>query len=160
MKSIIVAYDQNRGIGAENDLLWQRDLPADLAHFREKTTGATVIMGRKTFQSIGRPLPNRQNIVVSRSGMPAVDGVQVVTSLQEAYAAAEHEIFVIGGGSIYAQALADMDRVYASEVKAVFPQATVFFPALGPEWHETERITRLADEKNRYDVDFVVYDRS
>lgn len=160
MKSIIVAYDQNRGIGAENDLLWQRDLPADLAHFREKTTGATVIMGRKTFQSIGRPLPNRQNIVVSRSGMPATEGVQVVANLEEAYEAAEHDIFVIGGGSIYAQALADMDRVYASEVKAAFPQATVFFPALGAEWHEIERIARKADEKNRYDVDFVVYDRS
>lgn len=159
MKSIIVAFDENHGIGAENDLLWQRDLPADLAHFREKTTGGTVIMGRKTFQSIGRPLPNRQNIVVSRSGMPAVEGVQVVSSLEEAYEAAEHEIFVIGGGSIYAQALADMDRVYASEVKAAFPQATVFFPPLGSAWHEVERVSRRADEKNRYDVDFVVYDR-
>lgn len=160
MKSIVVAYDQTHGIGADNDLLWQRDLPADLAHFKEITTGATVIMGRKTYESIGRPLPNRQNIVVSRVGMPAVDGIETVGSLAEAYAAAEHDIFVIGGGSIYAQALADMDIVYATEVLAEFPQATVFFPVLGDDWREAERLHNDSDEKNAYGFDFVTYKRA
>lgn len=160
MKSIVVAYDKVRGIGADNDLLWQRDLPADLAHFKELTTGATVIMGRKTYESIGRPLPNRQNIVVSRSGMPAAQGVEVVGSLPEAYTAARHDVFVIGGGSIYAQALADMDIVYATEVLAEFPQATVFFPVLGDDWREVERLHNESDQKNAYAFDFVTYKRA
>lgn len=159
MKSIVVAYDKQRGIGAANDLLWQRDLPADLAHFKALTTGGTVIMGRKTYESIGRPLPNRQNIVVSRSGFSAPD-VLTVGSLAEAYAAAEHDIFVIGGGEIYAQSLADMDTVYATEVHETFPQATVFFPPLPDGWREVAREQHVRDEHNQYDYDFVSYQRS
>ena len=157
MKSIVVAYDRNRGIGADNELLWP-SMPADFRHFREITTGETVIMGRKTYDSIGRPLPNRQNIVVSRSDL-TIDGVTVVGTLEDAYAASEHEIFVIGGGSIYAQALTDMDLVHATEIDGAFPHATVFFPALGAEWHEAAREHHEADEKNAYPYDFVTYER-
>lgn len=159
MKYMVVAYDRRRGIGADNDLLWQRDLPADLAHFRQLTMGGTIIMGRKTYESIGRPLPQRQNIVVSRS-LQALPGVEVVGSLPEAYALAQHDIFIIGGGSIYAQALPDTDVMYATEVAADFPQADVFFPAL-PEgvWQETAREHHEADADNRYAFDFVTYRR-
>src|SRR6478609_2038539 len=111
MKAIVVAIDKKNGIGAENDLLWLRDLPADLAHFKKLTTGGSVIMGRKTFESIGRPLPNRENIVVSRTPT-GVQGVLTVNSLVSAYELARYPIFVIGGGMIYADAINDMDVLY------------------------------------------------
>lgn len=127
---MVVAYDKNYGIGADNDLLWQRDLPADLRHFRKLTTGKSIIMGRKTFESIGsRPLPNRQNIVLSRVAT-GVDRVITATSLEAAYAMAQYPIVVIGGASVYDEALDDIDIIYATEVKAEFPQATVFFRRL------------------------------
>jgi dihydrofolate reductase len=158
MKAMVVAYDRGRGIGANNDLLWQRDLPADLKRFKQLTTGGSLIMGRKTFESIGRALPDRQNIVVSHAPI-AADGVETAGSLPEAYALAAHEIYIIGGGSIFEQALPDTDVVYATEVDAGFPEATVFFPPLGPEWHETAREHHEADEKNKYAYDFVTYER-
>lgn len=161
MKSIVVAYDKNRGIGAANDLLWQRDLPADLQRFKELTTGNAIIMGRKTFESIGRALPNRQNIVISRGALNAV-GVTVAHGLDEAYEAVEpgKEAFVIGGGQIYAQALDTVDRVYATEVDAEFPQADIFFPPLEEaRWQEAEREYHPADERNKYDFDTAVYIR-
>jgi len=158
MNSIVVAYDKNRGIGANNDLLWQRDLPADLKHFKELTTGKSIIMGRKTFESIGRPLPHRENIIVSRS-LPIPEGATVAHDLKGAYAKATEEIVIIGGASIYEQALADTDIVYATEVDAVFPEAEVFFPALGGRWHEIAREHHDADERNKYAYDFVTYER-
>jgi dihydrofolate reductase len=158
MKYLIVAYDSNRGIGADNDLLWQRNLPADLRRFKQLTTGHSIVMGRKTYDSIGRPLPDRQNIVVSRS-VSEIPGVTVVDSLAAAYVAAEQDVYVIGGGSIYAQALPDIDVIYATEVQADFPNATVFFPALGQDWRETAREHHEADERNLYAYDFVTYER-
>lgn len=155
----MVAYDLKRGIGANNDLLWQRDLPADLKHFKELTSGQTVIMGHKTYESIGRPLPNRQNIVVSRQDL-AIEGILTVHALAEAYQLAEHEIFIIGGGSIYEQALADVDTIYATEVQAEFPQATVFFPSLPAGWQETSREQHEADERNKYAYEFVTFTKS
>lgn len=159
MKAIVVAIDKNMGIGADNDLLWQRDLPADLAHFKKLTTGGSIIMGRKTFESIGRPLPERENIVVSRTPS-GVQGVLTAVSLESAYALARYPVFVIGGGQIYAAALNSVDRLYVTEVDATFPEATVFFPAIDNEiWHETSREHHEADERNKYAFDFVVYDR-
>jgi dihydrofolate reductase len=160
MKSIIVAYDKKRGIGADNDLLWLRDLPADLKHFKDVTSGHPIIMGRKTFESIGRPLPNRQNIVVSRSMQP-VDGVDVVISLDEAYQkASEGQVFVIGGAQIYAQAIETADEILATEVQATFDNATVFFPEIDAElWMEHSREHHDADEANKYAFDFVRYTR-
>lgn len=161
MKNIVVAYDKNRGIGAHNDLLWQRDLPADLAHFKDLTTGNAIIMGRKTYESIGRPLPNRQNIVLSREPL-GIPGVTVVSNLDDAYAAVDSgkEIYVIGGGQIYALALPTIDRIYATEVNADFPQADIFFPQLATgEWREVIREHHERDDKNAYSFDFVTYDR-
>ncbi len=160
MKSIIVAYDKHMGIGADNDLLWQRDLPADLKHFKELTTGHAIIMGRKTYESIGRPLPNRQNIVVSRS-MEPVQGMGVVPSIEEAYKiATDPQIFIIGGAQIYEQTLDTADVILATEVDAIFENATVFFPPINNEvWMETAREHHEADEANKYAFDFVTYVR-
>ena len=160
MKRIIVAYDRKRGIGASNDLLWVRDLPADLRHFRDVTTGSTVIMGRKTYESIGKPLPNRYNIIISRAP-DKIDGVTVVSSLDEAYAAAPTEdVYVIGGGQIYELAIDRVDEILATEVDATFAQAEIFFPNLDLSvWHEVSREHHGSDENNRYAFDFVVYVR-
>lgn len=162
MNSIVVAYDQNRGIGANNDLLWQRDLPADLAHFKKLTTNKSIIMGRKTFESIGsKPLPNRQNIVLSRHGATGVAGVLSALSLEAAYSLAQYPAVVIGGQSVYEAALSQTDTIYATEVKASFAQANVFFPGLDPAiWHEVDRQANYSDERNKYDFDFVTYRRA
>lgn len=161
MKSIVVAMDENNGIGAAGDLLWQRDLPADLAHFKKLTTGKSIIMGRKTFESIGRALPNRQNIIVSRHGALGVEGTLTAASLQTAYDLAQFDICVIGGGEIYAQAIDTVDRLYVTEVHATFPEATVFFPQIDPNlWQEAAREHREADERNTYAFDFVTYVRA
>lgn len=160
MKSIVVAYDKCRGIGADNDLLWMHDLPADLAHFKKLTTGKSIIMGRRTFESIGsRPLPHRQNIVVSH--IPTgVAGVITCGSLSAAYDMAQYEVVVIGGAQLYEAALDQMDRLYVTEVDAEFPQATVFFPEFDTnQWQEVSREHHQGDEKNRYAYDFVVYER-
>lgn len=160
MKAIVVAMDRNNGIGADNDLLWQRDLPADLAHFKRLTVGKTIIMGRKTYESIGRPLPDRQNIVVSRKGPIGTPGVLTAYSLEAAYALAQYDSMVIGGGQIYAEAIDDMDVLYVTYVDAEFPQATVFFPQINCEdWQEVSRDHHEADAKNKYSFDFVKYER-
>lgn len=162
MKSMVVAYDLQRGIGADNELLWQPgargDMPADMAHYRALTKGKTIIMGRKTFESIGRALPDRQNIVVTHRPLSVPD-VTAVPTLPEAYAAAEHDIAIIGGGTIYEQALPDADVIYATEVQASLPQATVFFPTLDESWQEVDREHHEADEQNKYAYDFVMYKR-
>ena len=154
-----MAYDKQRGIGAAGDLLWLRDLPADLAHFKQLTMGGSIVMGRKTYESIGRALPGRENIVVSHGPIDATD-VIAVTSLAAAYEAAHGNIFIIGGGQIYDQALGDADIVYATEVQQTFPQATVFFPALDDSWQERAREPHVADDRNKYDYDFVTYART
>lgn len=160
MKRIVVAYDKNRGIGAANDLLWQRDLPADLKHFKEMTTGSTVIMGKNTFESIGRPLPNRDNIVLSRSAED-IEGVTIVTSLDEAYSVATTpDVYIIGGGQIYELALLSVDEIYATEVQEVFPAAEIFFPELDMNvWKEVSRKHHKSDASNKYAFDFVTYTR-
>lgn len=161
MKSIVVAYDKNFGIGAENDLLWLRDLPDDLKHFKEKTMGQAIIMGHKTYDSIGRPLPGRQNIVISRQPLE-IEGVTVITSLEAAFEAVEpgKDGVVIGGGQIYTLAFDVVDIIFATEVQAEFPQATVFFPKIDREtWKEVSREHHMADERNKYDFDFVTFER-
>lgn len=160
MKSIVVAYDKNRGIGADNDLLWMRDLPADLKNVKRLTVGKSIIMGRRTFESIGsRPLPDRQNIVVSRTPT-GVEKVITAGSLEAAYAMAQYPIVVFGGASVYREALPDVDIIYATEVDAEFPQASVFFPEIDMnEWQEISREHHGPDEKNKYAFDFVIYQR-
>lgn len=158
---MVVAYDKNRGIGANNDLLWMRDLPADLKHFKKMTTGKSIVMGRKTFESIGsKPLPDRQNIVLSRTAT-GVEKVITAGSLEAAYAMAQYPVVVIGGESVFREALPSVDTIYATEVDAEFPQASVFFPKIDiNEWQEVARIRHEADEKNKYAFDFVEYRRA
>ncbi len=159
MISIIVATAENGVIGKDNQLLWK--LSADLKRFRILTTGHSVIMGRKTFESIGRPLPNRTNIVISRQkDLTLPEGVLKVNSLETAIETAKNyagneEIFIIGGGNVYEQALKITDKIYLTEVKASI-EGDAFFPALNiDEWKEIVRTFYQKDEKNEYDFDFI-----
>ena len=156
-KSMIVAYGQNREIGLKGDLPWGRSLTADLANFKRLTTGGSIIMGRKTFESIGsRPLPNRENIVLSH--IPTeVKGVLTALNLPSAYALARYPVFIIGGATVYQAALNDVDTIYATEVDGKFDDADTFFPKLDSSWQEVSRGHHPADEKNNYAFDFVIY---
>lgn len=157
MTNILVAYDQQRGIGANNKLLWGRSLPGDLEMFKQLTLGTSIIMGRKTFESIGRPLPKRENIVISRNPNLDIEGAICVNSLAAAISAASKEVFIIGGGQIYKEALPQTDTIYATEVHADFPEADTFFPDLPDEWIEAYRVHNTQDA---YDYDFVQYKRN
>ena len=159
-KALIVAYGRNGEIGAHGDLPWGRSLPGDLAQFKRRTTGGSIVMGRRTFESIGkRPLPDRENIVVS-STPAGVSGVLTALSLESAYALARYPIFIIGGARLYRAALPTVDVIYATEVDATFPDADTFFPKLSGEWQEVAREHHQADEKNAYSFDVVEYRRS
>ncbi len=161
-KAIIVAYDSNRAIGQGGDLPWGRSLPADLANFKRLTKGSDIIMGRKTFESIGRrPLPDRENIVIS-SRPTGVKGVLTAVNLESALALARYKTFIIGGAQVYDDALntPEIDTIYATEVNAAFPDADTFFPELDMTvWEETDRTRCPADEANAYAFDFVIYQR-
>ena len=155
--SIIVAIGKNNEIGAENDLLWH--LSADLKHFKEITTGHTIIMGRKTFESLPKgPLPNRRNIVVSRNPELKIEGAEVYSSLELALLKVinEEEVFIIGGDQIYKQAFPDADKLYLTRIHAEFPQADAFFPEIDyTKWTEISREAFPADEKNEYAYSFI-----
>ena len=160
-KSIIVAIADNNAIGRDNALLWH--ISEDLKFFKRTTSGCPVIMGRKTFESIGRPLPKRTNIVVSR-GFDAPEGVVVVSSLEEAYKAAEavsDRYFVIGGGQIYAQAMNEVDSLVVTHVHTVIEGADTFFPEIDPSvWTVESRSELFHDDETGYDFEFVEYRRS
>ena len=157
--SIVVAYDKNRAVGANGDLPWKRSLPADLANFKNLTTGGSIIMGRKTFDSIGRrPLPNRENIVIS-SKPAGVKGVLTAVNLQSALALARYPIFIIGGGQVYSNAMSIASKIFATEVDSSFNNTDVFFPALDNSWQETSKIHSPKDNENLYPFDFVVYEK-
>jgi len=156
--TLIVAYSTNRAIGRDNALPWK--LPGDLAHFKRSTLGRPIIMGRKTWDSLGRPLPGRSNIVISRNPGFAAEGATVVPTLQAAIDACGgvDEAFVIGGAQIYAQALPLARRVLATEVHADV-EGDAFFPLLPSfQWKETAREPQPAE--NGYDYDFVTYERA
>lgn len=158
--SIIVAIASDGAIGRANDLLWH--LPADLKRFKELTTGHTILMGRKTFESLPRgPLPNRRNIIISRS-LPAQPGAEVYPTIQQAMeaCASDEEVFIIGGGEIYRQLLPDTEQIYLTRVQASFPDAEVFFPELDPtEWIEEAREVYPRDERNEYDTELLLLRR-
>jgi dihydrofolate reductase len=157
--SLIVAYDRARGIGKSNALPWR--LPAELAHFKRTTMGKPIVMGRKTYESIGRPLPGRRNVVISRD-FPAREGLEVARTFDEALhvAADAPEVMVIGGGNVYGQALPIAHCVYATEIDHSFDVDT-YFPPLTPPggWRETSRERREPDTANPYAMDFVVYQK-
>lgn len=174
-KCIIVAIADNNAIGKDNALLWH--ISEDLKFFRSTTVGCPVIMGRKTYESIGRPLPKRLNIIVSRKGYDAPDGVVVVDSLEEAFAAASatstlpsvmssevetypEKCFVIGGGQIYAQAMQIADEMVITHVHTVIEDADTYFPVIDPSiWQVAERSEIHTDPETGYNFEFVTYTR-
>ena len=158
-KCIIVAIADNNAIGKDNALLWH--ISEDLKFFKRTTMGCPVIMGRKTFESIGRPLPKRTNIVVTRGGFEAPEGVVVVGSLDEAFASVPGDVeraFVIGGGQIYAQALSLADRLIVTHVHTVIEDADTFFPSIDPSvWSVADRSELQSDPETGYTFEFVEY---
>ena len=159
-KCIIVAVADNNAIGRDNALLWH--ISDDMKFFRRQTVGCPVIMGRKTFESIGRPLPKRVNIVISR-GYSTADEVAVVGSLREAYEVAEatnlERCYVIGGGQIYAQAMEDADRLVVTHVHTEIKDADTFFPPIDPSvWVVSERSEMFYDEESDFNFEFVTYE--
>ena len=147
---IIAAIGKNNELGANNALLW--NLPGDMKYFRETTRGATVIMGRLTFESIGRPLPKRRNIVITRSDDYRPEGAEVAGSLEAALdaAKADPEVYIIGGASVYAQALPVCDEMILTEIDEEYPRADVFFPDFDRSEWESERIAENSDGGTRY----------
>lgn len=157
--SLIAAMDRNRLIGNNNQLPWH--LPADFAHFKSVTMGKPVVMGRKTWESIGRPLPGRTNIVLTRNPETRFEGAVCVTSFEAAMAVVPdvEEIMVIGGSTIYEMLLPIADRMYITFVEGEF-EGDAWFPEFDEnEWRESECQRRPADENNIYDCRFVTLER-
>ncbi|PJJ62502.1 dihydrofolate reductase [Chryseobacterium geocarposphaerae] len=160
MTTIVVAMGKKNEIGFENQLLWH--LPKDLKHFKDLTSGHPIIMGRKTYESIGKPLPNRTNIVVSRQKDWFEEGILIVGSIKEAVKFAkkiDEEVFIIGGGNIYAQTMDVVDRLEVTLVKADL-EADTYFPKIDPKvWRKVDEVCHEKDEKNQYDFCFQTYER-
>lgn len=160
MNSIIVAAAQNNAIGKANGLLWQ--MPEDLKFFKRTTSGHTVIMGRKTFESVGKPLPNRRNIIITRQKNYQVEGAEVVHSLDEALALCDpaEENFIVGGAEIYSQAMDKVDRIYFTLIYGEFKDADTFFPPILQDlWQLVSEDYHSTDDKNPYDYNFMVYEK-
>jgi dihydrofolate reductase len=158
--SLIAGIGSNNELGRDNKLLW--NLPADMKHFRDTTSGHPVIMGRKTFESIGRSLPNRRNIIITGDPSYTRDGIEVVHSLDEAIALfkdTDDEVFVIGGAEIYKLAISIADKLYITHIAKAF-EADTFFPNIdSSQWEETSRETHEPDEKNNYAYALTTYGR-
>lgn len=162
MISLIAAIGKNNEIGKGNTLLF--NMPADMKHFRDTTQGHSVIMGRKTFESLPNgALPNRRNIIITRDTEYKSEGVEVVHSLDEAlklFENNEEEIFVIGGAEIYKHAIDKADKLYITHIDAEDKDADSFFPIINKEiWIETKREDFKKDDKNKYNYSFVEYNR-
>lgn len=168
--SIISAIANNNEIGRKNELLW--DLPIDMKHFRETTSGHPVIMGQKTFESLGvdssgnpgKPLPNRRNIVLTLDKEFKRDNIEVVYSIEELEKLLnetlkdDEEAFIIGGGQIYKLFIDKADRLYITHVNASFPDADTFFPIIEKDkWEKISEDKHEKDEKNIFDTNFVIY---
>jgi dihydrofolate reductase len=159
--SLIAVLGKNNEIGKGNELLCR--LPSDLKRFKAITTGHTVIMGRKTFDSLPKgPLPNRRNLVISRNKQLVIEGAEVCSSLDHALLKSidETEVFITGGAQIYEQALPVADKMYITRIHAAFHDADAFFPPVDwKDWKETGRETFPADEKNPFAFTFGEYER-
>lgn len=171
--SIISAIGKNNEIGKKNDLLWS--LPADMAHFKEKTSGKTIVMGQKTFESlkkdadgkqVGRLLPNRRNIILTLDNSFKTDGAEIFYSVNELMdllnrtTNADEEVFIIGGGMIYKLFINLADKLYITHVNAEFPDAEIFFPEIDlNKWQKIKSIFHPADAENKYDLEFAEYIR-
>ena len=151
----------NREIGIDNQLPWH--LPKDLKHFKEITSGHPIIMGRKTYESIGKPLPNRTNIVISRKKDWFEEGILIVGSIKEAIKFGQkidEDIFIIGGGNIFEQTMDIADKLEVTEIKTNI-EADTFFPKIDPKiWTKTDEICHEKDEKNNFDFCFQTFQRA
>lgn len=153
--SLVVAMAKNRVIGFKGDMPWR--MPVDLQHFKRVTMGKPIIMGRKTFDSIGKPLPGRRNVVISRQASLSISGCEVFNSLDTALDALsdEPEVMIIGGGNVYQQAMPTVEKLYVTLIDAE-PEGDTFFPAWNEsEWREISREQCEKDEKNDYSCAFV-----
>ena len=161
--SLIAAIGKNNELGKGNDLVWK--LPADQKFFRETTSEHTIIMGRKTWESIGRPLPSRRNIIITRDKSYKAEGVEVAHSLEEAVKLCKSdlptkEIFIIGGAEIYKQAMPIADKLYITHIDAEDSKADTFFPEIIPVvWNEISREEHQPDEKNPLPYTFSIYEK-
>jgi dihydrofolate reductase len=158
---ILVAFDENRVIGKNNTLIWH--LPADLKRFKSLTTGHVIIMGRKTFESIGKPLPNRTTIVISRQADLQIDGAIIAHSVEEAILKAKsitrEDIFIVGGAEIYALSLALADQILVTQLHDIF-EGDAYFPEIPVEsWEVTDKERGITDEKNAYQFSYITYSR-
>ncbi|MCX8531967.1 dihydrofolate reductase [Chryseobacterium luquanense] len=160
MTTIVVAMGEKNEIGSDNQLLWH--LPKDLKHFKDLTSGHPIIMGRKTYESIGKALPNRTNIVVSRKKNWFQEGILIVGSIKEAVKFAkkiDENIFIIGGGNIYEQTMEIADKLEVTLVKANL-EADTYFPKINPKfWKMTSEICHEKDDKNQYDFCFQTFEK-
>lgn len=158
MYSVIVAVADNGAIGKDNQLMWR--LSADLKRFKNITTGHTIVMGRNTYLSIGKPLPNRRNVILSRTmEAEAAPGCEVIRSLSELAVDEGEEVFIIGGGQVYRDLFEMADRLYVTHVH-MNESGDVYFPFMAPyQWKVTSIEHTEVDEKNEYETDFVIYDR-
>lgn len=158
MINLIAAMDRNRVIGVDNQLPWH--LPVDLKFFKEKTLGHHIIMGRKTFESMGKPLPGRTSVIVTRQHDYRVEGARVVHTLDAALMTTQgdDDVFIIGGADIFTQSLKFADRIYLTEVDLAVPRGDVYFPVLdSKEWQVAEKRVHESDEKNKYRCTFLTY---
>lgn len=157
LKSIIVAKGNNNVIGKDNDLVWH--MPADLKHFKNTTFGHYIIMGRKTFEALKKPLPGRTTIVITRNNNYQAEGCIVVHNIEEAFKIGkdnnQEEVFILGGAEIYRLSMDMADKIYLTEIKASF-EGDAFFPEIDySTWKETKRQEYEPDEKNPYPYAFV-----
>ena len=162
MITIIAAIAKNNALGKDNDLIWH--LPADLKRFKKVTTGHYILMGRNTFESIGKPLPNRTSVIVTRNENYFKDGCLIANSIEGALEIAKNEqhVFIIGGAQVYKEAMAKnlVDQLDITLVHKDF-EADVFFPEIDPTiWKEVSREDFKADEKNKYDYSFISYQKT
>lgn len=158
--SLIAALDRNQAIGRAGQLPWH--LPDDLKRFKQLTLGKPVLMGRKTALAIGKPLPGRRNLVLTRSGSAPFAGQQAVASIDAAIAAAAgDELCVIGGGEVYAITLPRATHLHLTWIDTEAARADAFFPRFDPrEWRETARVPHAADGRHEYSFSFVDYERA
>jgi dihydrofolate reductase len=169
--SIISAIGKNNELGKKNDLLW--NLPADMKHFRETTRGHTVVMGQKTFESLGRDengnqvgrlLPNRRNIILTQDTNFKKEGAEIAYSIEElmnllkSTTKIDEEIFIIGGGQIYKLFIDKADKLYITHVNESFPDAEIFFPVIEEnKWQKIKSEKYQKDDLNKYDLEFAEY---
>jgi dihydrofolate reductase len=156
MIKIIVAISKNRVIGKDNKLIWK--LSSDLRRFKELTSHNPVVMGRKTYESIGKALPGRRNIVISRNPHLEIEGCEVTNSLEEALLLCNNDCFIIGGGEIYRESLPIAQKIYLTSVDCQI-EGDAFFPEIDSTWREIRREDFVSDEKNGFNFSFIDYER-